>query len=62
MGQKNRKWSDAEKRFVVENSEIMSDRDIAAILCRITGDRITGEMVKLIKVRHGHKYPKRKRE
>lgn len=47
----NRKWSESETRFVLENKEFMTDKAIAANLSRITGENITHHMVRDVRRR-----------
>ena len=43
---KYKKWSDAEREFIRQESETISDKEIARILSEKTGEVITRSMVR----------------
>lgn len=41
----NKRWTEAERKFIDDNMKMFSDSDIAAMLSKITSARITPNMV-----------------
>lgn len=41
----NKRWTEAERKFVEDHMQMCSDNDIAAMLSKITGTRITPSMI-----------------
>ena len=41
-----KKWSVAEKEFIRDNCEELSDKKIASKMCEISGERITSDMIR----------------
>jgi hypothetical protein len=49
----NRKWTESERRFIVENAHRLTDRDIADRLTRSTERRISVDAVRKTRQRLG---------
>lgn len=41
-----KKWSAAERGFIKDNAETMTDREIAARMSKISGENVTSDMVR----------------
>ena len=41
-----KKWSAAERGFIRDNAETMTDREIAARMSKISGENVTSDMVR----------------
>lgn len=46
-------WTDTEKKFVADNSGILTDTQMAASLSRLSGKAITADAVRMIRRRLG---------
>lgn len=43
---KYKKWNDSEKQYILDNHELMTDKEISSELSQMNGENITTQMVR----------------
>lgn len=46
MNKKYKQWKESDIDFIKDNYKTMTDKQISSILCKITGDNISTDMVR----------------